>query len=236
MNDATTVPTGENTKFPVGPPLTLPQAVRSFFRHPTPYIFVGAVGGSWIAKIAVGGWSLGDLIVALIIVALWPIQEWLLHVYILHFKPRVFLGRRIDLLAGRMHRAHHREPGRPELIFIPTAIVLASLVVLPAAWLLPGPLARGLTGLGTYYVFALRYEWTHFLIHTTHRPQSRRFKRWWLNHRLHHYRNEHYWYGVSMLLGDKILGTAPDPKATPISPTCMTLGIEAELADATTPK
>ena len=31
----------------------------------------------------------------------------------------------------------------------------------------------------------------------------------WRNHRLHHCKNEHYWFGVTMLSGDRLLGTAP---------------------------
>ena len=143
-------------------------------------------------------------------------------------------GRTVDLYAGRKHRAHHRDPMRPGLIFIPTRIVLTSLIVLPLAWLLPLSLATGLTGIAIYYTFASTYEWTHFLIHSTYRPQSKWYKRVWRNHRLHHFRNEHYWFGVSRLFGDKVLGADPDPAQTPISPTCMTLGIESELADATT--
>jgi hypothetical protein len=222
-------------RFPQGPPIDLAQAARNFFHFPSPYVYMTMGAGAWIARIVMGGWTWRDPLLAAIVIALWPLQEWLLHVFILHFKPKVVFGRRIDLLAGRKHRAHHREPGRPGLIFIPLEIALASVIVLPTAWLLPLKLPLGLTGLATYYTFALRYEWTHFLIHSTHPPRARRFKKLWLNHRYHHYRNEHFWFGVSMTLGDKILRTAPDPRTTPVSPTCMTLGVEAELSEAMTP-
>jgi hypothetical protein len=82
-----------------------------------------------------------------------------------------------------------------------------------------------LTGLAFYLVMSLRYEWVHFLVHTRYRPQSEYFRRLWRSHRLHHCKNEHYWFGVTMLGGDYLLGTAPDPSDVPISETCRTLGI-----------
>jgi len=45
------------------------------------------------------------------------------------------------------------------------------------------------------------------------------------NHRLHHFKNEHYWYGVSMLAADRPLRTAPDPESVERSETARTLGI-----------
>jgi hypothetical protein len=48
----------------------------------------------------------------------------------------------------------------------------------------------------------------------------------WRYHRLHHFKNEHYWQGVTMHLGDRVLGTLPDHTKVPTSPTCRTLGVE----------
>jgi hypothetical protein len=44
-------------------------------------------------------------------------------------------------------------------------------------------------------------------------------------HRYHHFRNENYWWGVSMGLGDRLLGTAPQVTETPRSGTTSTLGL-----------
>ena len=46
-------------------------------------------------------------------------------------------------------------------------------------------------------------------------------------HRLHHYRNENYWMGVTNHLGDHVLGTFPNKDDVPVSPTAKTLGISA---------
>ena len=49
----------------------------------------------------------------------------------------------------------------------------------------------------------------------------------WRAHRNHHFRNEHYWFGVTMHLADHVLGTFPERSAVEVSPTVRTLGIEA---------
>ena len=58
------------------------------------------------------------------------------------------------------------------------------------------------------------------------RGRGRWYARLWLNHRLHHFKNEHYWYGVTMLSGDRLLGTAPARDAVPTSRTARMLDEE----------
>ena len=67
------------------------------------------------------------------------------------------------------------------------------------------------------------YEWTHFLIHSPYRPQSAAYRYVWRAHRLHHFKNENYWFGVTVHLADHVLGTFPEKSAVPTSPTCRTL-------------
>jgi sterol desaturase/sphingolipid hydroxylase (fatty acid hydroxylase superfamily) len=44
------------------------------------------------------------------------------------------------------------------------------------------------------------------------------------NHRLHHFKNEHYWFAVTTPgLADRALGTYPDPQSVPTSPTAKNL-------------
>ena len=71
------------------------------------------------------------------------------------------------------------------------------------------------------------YEWTHFLIHSSYRPRHRVYRSMWRAHRLHHFRNENYWFGVTMHLGDRVLGTFPARDEVPVSQTSRTLGVEA---------
>ncbi|HMC69660.1 MAG TPA: fatty acid hydroxylase family protein, partial [Mycobacteriales bacterium] len=67
------------------------------------------------------------------------------------------------------------------------------------------------------------YEWTHFLIHSTYVPRSRYYRYIWRAHRLHHYKNEKYWFGVTVHLADHVLRTFPQRDAVETSPTARTL-------------
>ncbi len=128
-----------------------------------------------------------------------------------------------------MHRAHHRDPRRLDLIFIPihvfafVPLTVGGVVLLGAAY--PQLVA---TGVAVYFALSLHYEWVHFMIHTHYRPRLGYYQRLARNHLLHHFRNEHYWYGVSMLQADGWLRTAPEPAAVPKSPTCLSLTPQAE--------
>jgi sterol desaturase/sphingolipid hydroxylase (fatty acid hydroxylase superfamily) len=68
------------------------------------------------------------------------------------------------------------------------------------------------------------YEWPHFLIHTPYRPHGRYYKSIWRGHRLHHYKNERYWFGVTSTVADLALRTAPDQTTVPKSGTARSLG------------
>jgi sterol desaturase/sphingolipid hydroxylase (fatty acid hydroxylase superfamily) len=70
------------------------------------------------------------------------------------------------------------------------------------------------------------YEWTHYLIHTSYRPKRRFYRYIWRAHRLHHFKNEHYWFGVTVHLADHVLRTFPAKEAVETSPTARTLGVE----------
>ena len=63
-------------------------------------------------------------------------------------------------------------------------------------------------------------------MHTRYRPSSRLYARLARNHRLHHFRNERYWLGVTSNSGDRILRTLPRSKTdVPLSDTARTLGV-----------
>ncbi len=59
------------------------------------------------------------------------------------------------------------------------------------------PLAALVTAALVDYVLIFGYEWTHFLIHTAYRPSSRFYRAAWRSHRLHHFKNERFWHGVT---------------------------------------
>jgi sterol desaturase/sphingolipid hydroxylase (fatty acid hydroxylase superfamily) len=98
-------------------------------------------------------------------------------------------------------------------------------VSFPINELLGGDRVAGtLTGIATAYAILGAYEWTHFLIHTPCVPRNRYYKAIRRSHRLHHYKNERYWFGVTSNMGDRVIGTYPEAAAVPRSKTARNLG------------
>ncbi|MCA1655122.1 MAG: sterol desaturase family protein [Pseudonocardiaceae bacterium] len=201
------------------------ESAAAFWRHPSPWLIGALLAGAGTTRVIVGDWRPSDLWTPLIMLAVFPFFEWAVHVCVLHWRPRGVARITIDPLLSRKHRAHHADPRDVPLVFIPWQVHL---------WLLPLVVAIGLlafprTGAGLTYMIAaallgLGYEWTHYLIHSDYRPRSRTFRAIWRNHRLHHYKNEHYWFTVtSSGTADRVLGTYPDPRGVATSPTVRDL-------------
>ncbi len=213
---------------------TIGAAWREFRRKRGPWVIAAAIVLTLAARLALGppGWS--DAGAAAFILVAYPFGEWAIHVYLLHLRPIRFRGRPVELASARAHRAHHEEPRRLDLInfspaealailllAVPSAAAIGAGVVAAVATPLPaGPLV---TMLLSGYVLVGVYEWTHFLIHTAHRPRSRYYRSIWRNHRLHHYKNEHYWHGITNTLSDRVLGTYLDQAEVTRSPTARSL-------------
>jgi hypothetical protein len=216
--------------------LTLGDCWRAFIRRHTPPLLAAAVLGAIVLRLVLGHYDWRDAVVAVGVIAFTPVVEWAIHVYLLHARPVRFRGRRYDLLAAREHRAHHLAPTELDGVLIPRYAVLIFIPQIAlTVWLLSFPihlviggdrLAHAATGLLVSYAILAVYEWCHFLIHTPYRPHNRYYKAIWRGHRLHHYKNEHYWFGVTSTLGDQLLGTAPDQSEVPKSRTARTLGMD----------
>jgi hypothetical protein len=205
-------------------PDTLRACVSTFFSYGSPRILTVLALAAIAFRLSLGQWVVWDLAVVAGILAFWPVVEWLIHVFILHSKPVRIFGRTIDPIVPRKHREHHRDPWRTELVFIPLHTYLYTPAILVFVWLLVMPtIPLALTGIAVYLCLSLHYEWVHFLVHTRYLPATAYYRRLRKNHRLHHCKNEQYWYGVTMLAGDSIFRTAPDQKTVPLSPTCRDL-------------
>lgn len=202
-------------------------AFKNLWRFKSPWILATGLIISWTLRLTLGAWNLWDLLIILGLLLAWPIIEWSIHVFILHRKPTRIGSRSFDLHLAKKHRDHHRAPEHLPDVVIPTrSLILTILGLVPVTWLIMPDLPRYFTLLGTVFTMGLLYEWCHFLIHTNYRPRTKLFKHLWRSHRLHHFKHEQYWFGVSMTAGDRLLGTAPDFKKIETSPTCRTLGVD----------
>lgn len=196
------------------------EIARMFSRHSSPRIITIAVTIAAMGRILVGRWSYADLVTIALTVVFAGVVEWVVHLFVLHADADSFVTTRLG--GGISHRKHHLDP--PDMRYLlldgaDAALFVAMLAAFSAAWSLPILWLLGgqvwppyLATLCAAYVGLLNYEWTHLMAHTRYRPRSRFYARLSRNHRLHHYRNERYWLGVTSNLGDRLLRSYPKSK------------------------
>jgi hypothetical protein len=213
--------------------LTLADCFRAFMRRPSPWIIGTALTAALAARIVAGHWSWRDPAIAAALIALQPFTEWVIHVYLLHSRPIRLGKRRFDLPAAREHRDHHETPADLDGVLIPTYVILMSIALIAAVAvglgyalnpLIGGDQAAGtLTGIAAAFAILAGYEWCHFLIHSPYVPRGRLYGQARRSHRLHHYKNERYWFGVTSNVADRVIGTNPEPGDVAKSPTARNL-------------
>jgi sterol desaturase/sphingolipid hydroxylase (fatty acid hydroxylase superfamily) len=203
---------------------TLGEELRFFCAQTNPRLMAAVVVLTLAGRLAVGSYGMSDAVAVAALLGVQPFFEWAFHVYVLHYRPIVVLGRTIDFELARKHREHHADPTAVALIFVPLrSLVVAMVVVAVLALALAPTTALALTVMTGGAALLLAYEWTHYLIHSRYRPKTRLYRALWRAHRLHHYKNEQYWFGVTNPTADHLLGTSPDPGAVPTSPTARNL-------------
>jgi Fatty acid hydroxylase superfamily len=213
---------------------SLRQASTVFAGRASPKLFVGAVTATVSVRALLGRWGRRDAVAATAVLVSRPFAEWVIHRSVLHSRPRVTRGQTIDL--GAAHRRHHREPADVDFVLVDAryaryyvvgwAATAAALAAAPPGRH-RGRLRPTLSALGAAYASLVAYEWTHLLIHTAYRPRHGWLRRRRAQHRLHHFRSEHYWFGVTTNLADRVLRTGPPSRSVALSGTARTLGVEA---------
>lgn len=203
---------------------SLSAASREFWRHPSPWLIAATLIGSLAARV-LGDWQVADALVPVLVLAAFPFVEWVIHVCLLHWRPRRLAGFTVDPLISRKHREHHVNPRDIPLIFIPWQVLVWLLPALVAIALFAFPRAGlGLTFLSTVAAVGMCYEWIHYLVHTDYKPRTAAYRAVWRNHRYHHFKNEHYWFTVTTSgTADRVLRTYPDPQRVLTSPTARNL-------------
>jgi len=203
--------------------LTLRQAFRIFWRQPSARLFAALIAHAILWRCFAGPLSIWDLAVVAIVLAVHPFTEWVIHVFLLHFRPRRIGSLDIDFRISRDHRAHHRAPHDYKFWFIPLQSMIFGFVVtvVLSNMVLSRPIAATL--IIAVLLVGIVYEWTHFLCHSSYRPKSRFLQSRVRHHRLHHFKNEHYWMGVTLHGADRLLRTKPGKDDVETSPTCRTL-------------
>ena len=205
---------------------TVSQAFAAFRAKRSPRILAAGVVLAVVLRVPAGevGWH--DAVAVAVLVPVYVLGEWAIHVHLLHLPPFRWRGREVELVTARSHRMHHEDPHNLNMILLGPleAVALLALVPLVVAPFVPLLGWRAaLSALVAGYALIAVYEWTHFLIHTAVRPRSGYFRAIRRGHRLHHFKNEHYWHGITNTVSDRVLGTAPDQASVPRSATARTL-------------
>lgn len=215
---------------------SLSGALRHFARYPSPRILAAQVLLAATVRLSYPEWSGGDLWILILIVLYWPLQEWFIHIHLLHLRPFNIGKRRIDPIVARMHRYHHRNPWEIPTVFLHWTVPAALFPVQLLFWFWVTPTAAlAWSGILWFSAAALFYEWAHYFTHTPYQPSSRYFSAVQRNHRNHHFRNERRWHSFTAPILDEWLGTGGHPSQVPRSKTCMTLGIEEDVGTDTRP-
>jgi hypothetical protein len=206
---------------------TLSAAFAEFLHHPPARLLVAQTVGAIVGRLAMGRLRWRDARVLLAMALYWPVQEWVVHKHLLHAKPRRIAGRIIDPQAARHHRAHHADPWNPSLTVLPMWVIGPALPLQLLGWFVFMPTRRlAMSGMAAGSAATLAYEWVHFLTHVGYRPRRRWFRWVQRRHRLHHFKDENLWLGVTSPWIDNVLRTAPDPRTVPTSATVRSLGID----------
>jgi sterol desaturase/sphingolipid hydroxylase (fatty acid hydroxylase superfamily) len=153
-----------------------------------------------------------------------PFVEWFAHKILLH-KIITPSQTRAFAYQKKLHYNHHELPLDTFWTFAPLSSVIILMVAVFLLFSLLGfSWEAGIAGLTTGMGYFLVYEWVHLAHHmpeyipwTTYGKFLKKAHMW------HHYANEQYWWGVTSHLADKVLGTFPDPKDVPHSPTVRTI-------------
>jgi 4-hydroxysphinganine ceramide fatty acyl 2-hydroxylase len=168
--------------------------IGTFFRHGSNAVIAIAL------LLAIGtfaaGWMPFSLAAALIGAAVFFVSEYTTHRFLFHAQPSKMAWLR--KLQHRLHYDHHIDPPKLELLFLPLWFVIPTTLLyygIYDAIVRSAALALSLA-FGSICAL-LYYEWVHYVAHIPFTPKTvfgRYVKKY---HLWHHFKNEHYWYGVT---------------------------------------
>ncbi len=189
-------------------PSTLRQAARSFFSFGSPRLLGAQLLCAVVARPFFGKPTALEALVVAGVAAYWPIQEWVLHRYVLHAPPIRFGSFTYESGAARAHKVHHDAPLDPKTTLLPTWTIATLIPIHLLLWRTISP-TKGFacTGVIVLGAAALSYEWIHFLTHTAYRPRSAWFARVKKRHLAHHFRDPNRWFAFAVPSVDEWLGT-----------------------------
>jgi sterol desaturase/sphingolipid hydroxylase (fatty acid hydroxylase superfamily) len=134
--------------------------------------------------------------------------EYLTHRYVFHMHTFSVIRKKIQYM---IHGIHHEFPKDKDRLAMPPLVsVTIATILLLFFRLLLGDFAFSI--LPGFLVGYAAYLSIHYMVHVFQPPKNI-FRRLWINHSIHHYKNGESVFGVSSPLWDYIYGTIdPDRK------------------------
>ncbi len=143
---------------------------------------VGKVEFSWLA--------------ALIGAAIFLTSEYSTHRFLFHAKPSKIKW--VLDLQHRLHYDHHIDPPKLELLFLPLWFIIPTAALYYGVYF---AITRSTTmslSLTFGSIVALTfYEWVHYVAHVPFNPVTPLGQYMKKYHLWHHFKNEHFWFGVT---------------------------------------
>jgi len=133
--------------------------------------------------------------------------EYLVHRFVFHMEPTSNFKKKIQY---NMHGVHHEFPKDKDRLAMPPLLSITLALVLFVIFysLMDTKVFGFLPGLLTGYA---SYLFVHFIVHA-YAPPKNIFKELWVNHAIHHYKDNSTVFGVSSPLWDYVFGTMPTKK------------------------
>jgi sterol desaturase/sphingolipid hydroxylase (fatty acid hydroxylase superfamily) len=192
---------------------------RVFFRHGSIALLLAGVAVLGLTFLT--GWIEPRFDLILLGALLFYLSEYGMHRFAFHAPPLSWPPAR--KLQHRLHYDHHVEPGRLELLFLPSWFLVPNLAAATGIMALIFGAEASASALLGMMLAILHYEWVHYVAHIPYRPRTR-FGRWIKQYHLrHHFISEKHWFGVSNPALDGVFGTYHGPDATGKSPTTRKL-------------
>jgi len=190
--------------------------IANFFRHGSNALLAAAfliAAGAFAAHLV--AFSLAGAVIGALV---FFITEYTTHRFLFHAKPSNVPW--VLKLQHRLHYDHHIDPPKLELLFLPMWFVVPTTLLYYLVYFAIVRDAALAFSLSFGSICALYYyEWVHFVAHVPFAPVTpfgRYVKKY---HLWHHFKNEHYWFGVTNPSMDFAGGTYRDQDAVERSTT-----------------
>jgi sterol desaturase/sphingolipid hydroxylase (fatty acid hydroxylase superfamily) len=135
---------------------------------------------------------------------LFTLVEYLIHRYVFHMAPT---SKRKEELAYNFHGVHHEFPKDKDRLAMPPLVsaTIVTLLFLILRYTIGVYVFSFLPG---FVIGYCAYLGVHFIVHA-YQPPKNFFRHLWINHGIHHYKDDERAFGVSSPLWDYVFRTMP---------------------------